>query len=76
MAVRHRSYCAARVQARWREAAATARLALTRAAFSRQVQHVGAGGEHPGWPTVRRLRGEVRRLLQEGSENSTLTPHY
>lgn len=36
-------------------------------ALSLQVQHVGAGGKHPGRPTVRRLRGEVRRLRRLGT---------
>lgn len=35
--------------------------------LSLQVQHVGAGGKHPGRPTVRRLRGEVRRFRQLGT---------
>lgn len=70
MAVRRRFYCAARVHG------PVARLALTRGVLSRQVQHVGARGEHPGWPTVCRLRGEVRRQRQERIENSTLTPFY
>lgn len=88
MAVRHRSYTAQVLGARpggarQQPTCATRSHPVTTSLFlslSRQVQHVGAGGEHPGWPTVRRLRGEVRRRrLRHGGgkpKKSTITRSY